>query len=318
VAPRSPVAGADHVGSLLMLDGSVSHRKKNTVATAMIGGLYSAHFSPESPTGSYTMRTKFWFGLCFLTVLLVGSARAQSPLNNDSVTKMVKAGLGEETVVSMIKSQPGSYKLDPDTIIQLKAAGVSEKILDAMIEKNSGGSSPTAAPATVSDVVTPSSLGVDEVGVYYKNKDNKWVEILPEVVNWKTGGVLKHFASEGIVKGDINGHIEGKTSKNALNTPLDFLIYMSEGVAVTEYQLLRLRESGNGREFRSTTGGVVHSSGGAKRDEVDFEARKIGPRLYEVVLKDVKSGDFGFLPPGAMSSSNMASSGKIYSFHVIE
>jgi hypothetical protein len=67
------------------------------------------------------------------------------------------------------------------------------------------------------------------------------------------------------------------------------------------------------------TGGVVHSSGGAARDEVEFEGKKIAPRMYEVVLgNDVKNGDFGFLPPGAMSSSNMASSGKMYTFHVIE
>ena len=192
-----------------------------------------------------------------------------------------------------------------------------------MIDKNAAKAAPNAAssPAAPPTSAAPVSAvpGIDEVGVYYKNKDNQWIEIFPEIVNWKTGGALKKFASEGIVKGDVNGHIEGKNSKNMLNTPLDFLIYMPEGVAVTEYQLLRLRESGNAREFRSTTGGVVHSSGGAKRDEVDFESKKVAPRMYEVVLgADVKEGDFGFLPPGSMSSSNMASSGKIYTFHVIE
>jgi len=185
-----------------------------------------------------------------------------------------------------------------------------------MIEKNSGSSTPLATP---SSVPTSAVSGVDEVGLYYRNKDDKWIEILPEVVNWKSGGALKRFASDGLVKGDVNGHIEGKNSKNALNTPLDFLIYAPEGVAITEYQLLRLHESGNSREFRSVTGGVIHSSGRAQRDEVNFEEKKIAPRMYEIVLgNDVKTDDFGFLPPGAMSSSNMASSGKMYTFHVIE
>jgi hypothetical protein len=80
-----------------------------------------------------------------------------------------------------------------------------------------------------------------------------------------------------------------------------------------------LHESGNSREFRSVTGGVVHSSGGAQRDLIEFQANKIASRMYDIVLSsDMKSGDYGFLPPGAMSSSNMASSGKIYTFHVIE
>jgi hypothetical protein len=247
-----------------------------------------------------------------LFVLIAGTTFAQSVLNNDSVTKMAKAGLGEDVIVSMIKSQPGNYVVDPDAVIQLKGAGLSEKIIAAMIEKNLSNTTPTLAPAKAAPLV-------DEVGVYYKNKDNQWIEMLPEVVNWKTGGFLKAIATDGIVKGDVNGHIEGKTSKNSLNTPLNFLIYAPEGVAVTEYQLLHLHESGNAREFRSVTGGVIHASGGAKRDEVEFEGKKIAPRMYEIVLVNgVKNGDYGFLPPGAISSSNMASGGKIYSFHVNE
>jgi hypothetical protein len=229
---------------------------------------------------------------------------------------MVKAGLGDDLIVATIRSSPGSYSLTPDALISLKKQGVSEKVLSAMIEKNAGG---PAAPAPAPAVAAPAAPLVDEVGIYVKDKDGKWAEILPEIVNWKTGGALKKFATNGIVKGDVNGHLGGKTSKNALNTPLDFLIYAPEGVAITEYQLLRLHESGDGREFRSVTGGVVHSSSGAQRDEVNFEGKKLAPRMYEVVLgDDVKMGDFGFLPPGAMSSSNMASSGKMYTFHVIE
>lgn len=241
---------------------------------------------------------------------------AQQALNDDSVVKMVKAGLGDDVIVATIRSSPGSYSLTPDDLINLKKQGLSEKVLSAMIEKNAGG--PTVAASAPPAAAAAAPL-VDEVGIYFKNKDGKWTEILPEVVNWKTGGVLKRFATDGIVKGDVNGHIEGKASKNALNTPLDFLVYVPEGIAITEYQLLHLHESGNAREFRSVTGGVVHSSGGAQRDEVDFEGKKVAPRMYEIVLgSDVKMGDFGFLPPGAMSSSNMASSGKIYTFHVIE
>jgi hypothetical protein len=251
-----------------------------------------------------------------LLVLIAGTVFAQSVLNNDSITKMAKAGLGDDVIVSMIKGQPGNYAIDPDTVIQLKTAGLSEKVIGAMVEKNASNVAPTATPAAAPAKASPL---VDEVGVYFKNKDNQWVEMLPEVVNWKTGGFLKAMATDGIVKGDVNGHVEGKTSKNSLNTPLDFLIYAPEGVAVTEYQLLRLHESGNSREFRSVTGGVIHASGGAKRDEVEFEGKKIAPRMYEIMFANgVKNGDYGFLPPGAMSSSNMASSGKLYSFHVNE
>jgi hypothetical protein len=254
-----------------------------------------------------------------VVLALVVSIAAQQPLNNDSITKMVKAGLGDDTIISMINSQPGNYAVDPDTIIDLKKTGVSEKIINAMIQKNKVNSAPQTAPPAIPVAANSTAPTVDEVGVYYKDKDNKWVEMMPEVVNWKTGGFMKTLATDGIVKGDLNGHIKGKAGRYSLNTPLDFLIYMPEGIAITEYQLLRLRENGDSREFRSMTGGVVHSSGGAQRDEVEFQSKKVAPRMYEVILgANVKTGEYGFLPPGAVSSSNMASSGKMYTFHVIE
>jgi hypothetical protein len=281
------------------------------VAKPLAPDFLGNHYGESSMKKTATLAT--------LTLVLVFAVLAQQMLSNDSVTKMVKAGLGDDTITSMIKTQPGSYTLDPDSVIALKKAGVSEKVINAMIEKNTANAAPPPAPVASSiPVSTPPAL-VDEVGVYYKDRDNKWVELLPEVVNWKTGGFLKSLATDGIVKGDLNGSIKDKTSHYSLNTPLDFLIYMPEGVAITEYQLLRLRESGNSREFRSMTGGVVHSSGGAQRDEVEFQSKKIAPRMYEVELgRDLRAGEYGFLPPGATSSSNMASSGKMYTFHIIE
>lgn len=201
-------------------------------------------------------------------LLFTGTLFAQQALNNDAIVKMAKAGLGDDIIVATINSSPGSYSLSADDLINLKNQGLSAKVLSAMITKNAGGPTASATPAAAAAPL------VDEVGIYFKDKNGKWVEMLPEIVNWKTGGVLKKFATDGLVKGDVNGHLQGKASKNAFNTPLDFLIYTPDGVAITEYQLLHLHESGDGREFRSMTGGVVHSSSGAQRDEIEFEGKK--------------------------------------------
>ena len=263
------------------------------------------------------VKNKYWMVIAL--VLMAGVALAQTALDNDAIIKMVRAGLGDDVIVSMISSQPGNYTVTPDAIIQLKNARVSERVINTMIAKQSGTLAPPAPTPVAAPAAAPAAPPVDEVGVYYKDKDGHWVEMLPEIVNFKTGGFLKSLGSDGIVKGDVNGHIAGKTAKIALNTPLDFLIYMQDGVEITEYQLLRLHITNDGREFRSVTGGVVHSSGGAQRDSVDFEGKKIAPHMYEILLgPDVKSDEYGFLPPGATSSSNMASGGKMYTFHVIE
>jgi hypothetical protein len=67
------------------------------------------------------------------------------------------------------------------------------------------------------------------------------------------------------------------------------------------------------------TGGVFHSSGGATRDVVEFHADKIAPRLYQITLdSSMGKGEYGLLPPGSYTSTNMASGGKVYSVSVIE
>ncbi|HXP87728.1 MAG TPA: hypothetical protein VN841_23550 [Bryobacteraceae bacterium] len=258
-----------------------------------------------------------------LRVLLViaAAAYAQETLNNDAVVKMVKAGLGETLVINMIQTQPGNYTLTPDALVKLKQDGVSDKVLGAMIARGSGApaaaaGAPPAAPTSpvlgATDTDIPQGL---DIGVYYK-KGGKWEEMLPEVVNWKTGGVVKHVASAGIVKGDVNGHLQSQHSRNMAASPVEVLIYAPEGVAITEYQLLHLREANGTREFRTVTGGVFHESGGAQRDLLQFEGKKVANRMYRVSLPSLGAGEYGFLPPGAITSSNSASLGKMYTFRL--
>jgi hypothetical protein len=130
--------------------------------------------------------------------------------------------------------------------------------------------------------------------------------------------VLKHVASAGVVKGDVNGHINNEHSRNSVKTPIEILIYAPEGVEYTEYQLIHLRESGGSREFRTVTGGVMHTSGGATRDLLPFEAKQAGKRMWKVVLPTLGAGEYGFLPPGAIGSANSASIGKMYTFRLLE
>lgn len=258
-----------------------------------------------------------------LAALITLTALAQSTLSNDSIVKMVQAGLGEDIVINTIKTQPGNYSATADDLIALKKAGVSDRIIAAMISTGPAPApvpAPAAAPAPpppppLPPVVTETTdLPKDmEIGVYYW-KGGQWEEMLPEVVNWKTD-----IATVGVVKGDVNGHIPGQHSRNSLALPADVLIYVPEGVAITEYQLLHLHENANNREFRTVTGGVMHVSGGATRDMIPFDGKKIAPRTYKLLLPtSLGKGDFGFLPPGGSMSSSNTSLGKMYTFRVME
>lgn len=241
---------------------------------------------------------------------------AQQTMNNDAVIKLVKAGLSDDIIVTTINSSAGAYDTSANGLIALKKGGASDKVISAILLKSSGATPAPAAAAPSASALPP---GIDDIGVYFKDKTGAWADVHPEIVNFKSGGVLKSLATDGLVKGDMNGHVPGAHSQLQATFPVVFAVYVPEGVDIEEYQLLRLREHSDNREFRSTTGGVFHSSGGAQRDRVEMKYVKLAPRLYQVTLDSaLGKGEYGLLPPGSYTSSNMASGGKIYSVSIIE
>jgi len=170
-------------------------------------------------------------------------------------------------------------------------------------------------------VVAQERLGpspVDEVGVYFR-KDNKWFDLAPEVVNWKSGGVVKSVSTLGVVKGDINGKLHGGQSKTHLGQPIELLVHAPEGTAITEYQLIKLHKHSSTREFRTVTGGVFHVSGGTERDTLEFVSKHIAQRTWTIPLSYLKPGEYGLLPPGVSESrSASAQLGKMYTFTITE
>jgi hypothetical protein len=271
------------------------------------------------------LRLHVWFATVFILALLSGSGFAQhttveavegplpetqlKTLTNDSILRMVKAGLGDDLIVQTIAAQPGQYTTDAETLITLKEAGVSDRVITGMVNKSRRQLTPVREAA----VSVPE---VNEIGVYYKDRSGNWVAIDPEIVHIMSGGFIKSTVTHGIIKPDHNGRINGPQSKLALQAPVDFLIYVPEGVVASEYDLLRFRLHSDSREFRTLTGGVFHSTGGADRDEVKFTPNKTAPRTYQFTVdKTVGGGEFGVLPPG---TGNVTNGGKIYTFAITE
>jgi hypothetical protein len=266
--------------------------------------------------------------LAFCFLLVCPMLLSQTSLDNSSVVRMLKAGLSEDLIIATVNEHPGYYDTSANALIALKKAGASDKMVSAMVVKNARNAevkpsvfpastpAPVPLPAPRASVAPAIPAGVDSIGMYYKDRIGSYQELNTEVVNFKTGGVLKQLASVGLVKGDLNGLIGGRKSHLDLGAPATFILYVPEGRSPGEYQLLRLHESNEGREFRSRTGGVVHVSGGAIRDTVDFTSKKLAPRVYQIILPaEIGSGEYGFLPPlDSMSEKSMASSGKIYTF----
>ncbi len=110
--------------------------------------------------------------VCLLLGSLAASQQSPSkPLTNDDIVKMTKSGLNESVIVNAIRANPTQFDVSASALINMNKAGVSQKVLDAMIEaagkqksqaqaitaapaSSAAGSTPTAASATPSAPVT--------------------------------------------------------------------------------------------------------------------------------------------------------------------
>lgn len=247
--------------------------------------------------------------IVFLILLFsVVSAVSQSkPFTNADVLQMTKAGFDEQTIIKAVESAAPGFDTSVEALVALKSAGVSEKVIGAMLD--------ASKPKPVPEATSPSYVNLaTEAGVYATVKDTM-VEIEPELVAWRGAG----FATSlfGLLPGETYGQIQGTESPLRLSGPLEFIIRCPEGTSVGEYQLLRLEQKEGQREFLAVTSGAIHSRSGAEKHRVAFVSEKIAPRTYRVKLADLKKGEYGFLPPGA-TTGNVASTGKVYSFGVVD
>jgi hypothetical protein len=272
-------------------------------------------------------------GLIALLFFASASFIAAQALNNDSVIKMVKAGLTDDVIVATINANSGTYDTSPDGLVALKQAGVSNKIIDAIVAKSTASAPDSASPNAASSASAPPQPaappdfaplppGVDNIGAYYKDSNGNWQPLPAEVVIFQSGGLVKHVASAGLVKEDLNGLVGGMRSRLVVSTPVTFILHVPEGHTASDYELLHLHVVANNRQFQSVAGGLQASSS-SLRDEIDFSSKQIGPSEYQIVLNNgLGEGEFGFLAPQVTGSDpsapkTAASSGQIFTFAIV-
>lgn len=238
----------------------------------------------------------------------------QAALDNDAIIRMSKAGLDDALVLQTVRTQPGAYRTGPDDLIALKAAGVPEAVISAMMAHGTGLAERAANPPVT---VAPLSPEVDENGVYRKDADGKWVPVSPELVHYKSGGWLKSTATNGIIKKDRNGEVSGGQSTLVLHAGDELMIVAPANVDPVEYQLLRFRLHSDSREFRAETGGLFTTRDTTERDLVPAEPKRVANRVFSLrIPADIGGGEYGVLPPGAASTPGIAFAGKIYTFAI--
>jgi hypothetical protein len=254
-------------------------------------------------------------GTCCCLVVLISWTSALSfgqnkPFTNDDILKMIKAGFSEETILEAIRTNEPHFDTSADGLLTLKNAGVSEKIITAML---------TAARPKTGAPVAPGETSAlpDEIGVYVF-KDGQYTELTVEIVDWRSKFFNPTTTVGNLAKSRLTARLNTPASSLQLSGKTELLIVCPDGVSAMEYHLLRATQSKDKREFRVDfrvlSSGVLLALGGTDKSAVRFDVKKVAAGKFRVALSSLEKGEYGVLPPGTTTQSGASSVGKMYTF----
>ncbi len=115
---------------------------------------------------------------------------AAETLTNADIITMVQGKVPQDVIIQKIADSDQRFQLTPGHLAQLASFGVPDDVIRAMGSKQNGGRFLSASPKSGSSSGSTIAGPPTEVGVYIESR-GLWVELLPEIANFKTGGVAK-------------------------------------------------------------------------------------------------------------------------------
>src|SRR5690242_16345347 len=237
---------------------------------------------------------------------------AQEVLTNDSVIQMVKGGLPEAVVIAKIKSTPSKFDLKTDSLLSLKKAGVTDKILEAMVSAGSGGaaassSSAAATPAPPAPALAAGALKTQDV--IYQLVGGKYVEMFATSANLETNMAFFSSKSEVVLEGRKAPY------RTTEKQPVFLSTYSS-----TDAPLVRLKpgDEHNDRNLKIGSGAFMPFGGTQKmgvrnEDKIAVSIERDPRGFYKVTPSAaLPPGEYGFI----LATGFGAGSGKVYDFGV--
>ena len=249
----------------------------------------------------------------------------QAALTNDAIVKMVKAGIGEEVIVSMVNAQPANYTLTPETLIDMKSAGVPDRVVTAMVGKYSSspqgfsglfggkpsGATPPAGTVSTGDPNDP--ITPHDSGIYLYGKNHTLI-MLEETAyqGTKMGSIWGSAFTYGIKKMTMTAVIPRQHANISVpDGQIVFYFYFEDKAAglgkgffgagtvsnPDQFALVKLEVIKSSRELTIGAFGAFGSSTGTEQKSmVSFKSERLKTGLYRVTTDGpLTAGEYCFL-----------------------
>jgi len=271
--------------------------------------------------------------------MVVGLALAQAkkPLTNDDVLQMVKAGFEQSMIIKAIEANDTNFDVSVQALMDLKNAGVSQPIIEAMLTAEAKKKVPDAAakpakepPPDPNDPKSP-----HESGIYWLSKNGAGKRMIRlEVSSYsqtKTKGVFATGMTMGIHKAKWKAVLPGPHAALRISEAApEFWFYFdekSQGLSQSsarpeaskpeEFVLARMDASSKERQLVVGQASAWGQSGGTRPgDAVPVDAQKVAPGIYKVTpTKPLAPGEYCFVPPGGAAAFGLAG-GRLFDFGI--
>jgi len=260
--------------------------------------------------------------------MVVGLALAQGkkPLTNADVVQMAKAGLDETMIIKVIEANDTAFDVSPQAVMDLKNAGVSQPIIEAMLAAEAKKKVPDAAAkpakepppagAERASIPDPNDPGAPHDPGIYMYTGNKLVMLEPTVyAQGKVGGFFKTAATYGIAKTKWKAVVQGPHAKIGTSDPgAVFYFYVEEKgtfggtTSPNEFALIRFDVKGDSREATVMQIGLFGGTSGTQdKANIPCTSLKIKPGIYKVTPNaPLKPGEYAFLSASATPAGALA------------
>jgi hypothetical protein len=287
---------------------------------------------PSKPRGAAAGRARVIATAVALVLgLLAGGAPAQEVLTNESVISMVKAGLSETIILAKVKSSAGKFDVRTDSLVALKRAGVTDRVIEAMVSHpgQAAAAAPAPAPAATAapagGAATAPGVGalpsqtatatgqamaaLKDRDVVYQLIGQRYLELQPQLIEIQTNHQFFTYKSEVVISG------RKATYRTAEKQPVFYTPYSH-----TEALLVKLKQgdSHDDRNLKMGSGAFMPFGGTTRHgvrqeDRIDVASDRDGRGYYRITPKSpLPAGEYGFVIVGGAA----VSTGKIFDFGI--
>ncbi len=281
------------------------------------------------------MQTKLIITLILAVIGLNMTAQTKPEvLTNETITTLVKKGLGSNIIINKIKTSKTNFDVSTDGLIKLKENKVPDDVVAVMVEfAGDKGNS-------VGDPNNP--LSNHNSGIYYYNPNdslNRLTRLDPTVVSSsKSGGFGTAMAQRftyGLANNNQTSMVSGSNARKQLHdNTLVFYFYFEKNKSnlnnsassswwwfisassPNEFALVKLTEKKDSRELiTGQSNGYGHSTGVNEKQKVSFDYQEVAEGIFKVTLRsDVPQGEYCFMYTGAVPS--MYNNDKVFDFGI--